>query len=174
LLAVLGMEAVRSLAFLGQGEGLKASTETRSPDLWLLAQLPCLFLCLKNTSETSSYSTNQACWPVNLVITDNQRPETLSLPHGVDPPIKHTTHFSQATAPWSGWRAAHKSFRSTRGVVFIRQCLTEARASHILGKHFTAELYPRPQHSPTFSSFLSLYFYSLKYSFFSVYYLNSF
>jgi hypothetical protein len=32
----------------------------------------------------------------HLVITDNQRPETLSLPHGLAPPIKPTTHFSQA------------------------------------------------------------------------------
>jgi hypothetical protein len=35
----------------------------------------------------------------HLVIADNQRPETLSLPHGLAPPIKPTTHFSQAAAP---------------------------------------------------------------------------
>jgi hypothetical protein len=35
----------------------------------------------------------------HLVITGNQRPETLSLPHGLVPPIKPTTHFSQAAAP---------------------------------------------------------------------------
>jgi hypothetical protein len=34
----------------------------------------------------------------HLVTTDNQRPETLSLPHGLAPPIKPTTHFSQDTA----------------------------------------------------------------------------
>jgi hypothetical protein len=34
----------------------------------------------------------------NLVITDNRRPETLSLPHGLAPPIKPTTHFSQVAA----------------------------------------------------------------------------
>jgi hypothetical protein len=36
--------------------------------------------------------------PFHLVITDNQRPETLSLPHGLAPPIKPTTHSSQAAA----------------------------------------------------------------------------
>jgi hypothetical protein len=34
----------------------------------------------------------------HLVITDNWRPETLSLPHGLAPPVKPTTHFSQAAA----------------------------------------------------------------------------
>jgi hypothetical protein len=34
----------------------------------------------------------------HLVITDNRRPETLSLPHGLAPPIKPTTHLSQAPA----------------------------------------------------------------------------
>jgi hypothetical protein len=34
----------------------------------------------------------------HLVITDNRRPETLSLPHGLAPPVKPTTHFSQAAA----------------------------------------------------------------------------
>jgi hypothetical protein len=29
----------------------------------------------------------------HLVITDNRRPETLSLPHGLTPPRKSTTHF---------------------------------------------------------------------------------
>jgi hypothetical protein len=55
---------VRSLALLGQAEGPEASTEIRPPDLWLLALLPCLFICLKNTPGTSSYSTSQACQPV--------------------------------------------------------------------------------------------------------------
>jgi hypothetical protein len=35
----------------------------------------------------------------HLMITDNQRQETLSIPHGLAPPIKPTTHFSQANAP---------------------------------------------------------------------------
>jgi hypothetical protein len=34
----------------------------------------------------------------HLVITDNQRPESLSLPHGLAPPMKPTTHFSQAAS----------------------------------------------------------------------------
>jgi hypothetical protein len=33
------------------------------------------------------------------VVTDNQRLETLSLPHGLGPPIKPTTHFSQPLLP---------------------------------------------------------------------------
>jgi hypothetical protein len=35
---------------------------------------------------------------LHLVITDNQKPGTLSLPHALAPPIKPTTHFSQAAA----------------------------------------------------------------------------
>jgi hypothetical protein len=38
--------------------------------------------------------------PFHLVITENRRLETLSLPHGLAPPIKPTTHSSQAAAPW--------------------------------------------------------------------------
>jgi hypothetical protein len=34
----------------------------------------------------------------HLVVTDNRRPETLSLPHGVAPPMKPTTHSSQAAS----------------------------------------------------------------------------
>jgi hypothetical protein len=43
-----------------------------------------LFLGLQNNSGTSSYSTSQA---------DNQRPDSLSLPHGLASTIKPTTHF---------------------------------------------------------------------------------
>jgi hypothetical protein len=65
-----------------------------------------------------------------LVVTDNRRPETLSLPHGLAPPIKPTTDFSlsrftlhpkRVTALQSG---SNKSFFSTHGVVFVRQFLT--------------------------------------------------
>jgi hypothetical protein len=35
----------------------------------------------------------------HLVIKDNQRPETLSLPHDLAFPIKPATHSSQAAAP---------------------------------------------------------------------------
>jgi hypothetical protein len=56
----------------------------------------------------------------HLVITDNQRLETLSLPHGLAPPIKPITHFSQATA------LCNKSFFPTHGVVFIWRFLTTA------------------------------------------------
>jgi hypothetical protein len=37
----------------------------------------------------------------HLVITDNQRPETLSLPYGLTSPIKPTTQFSQAASLWT-------------------------------------------------------------------------
>jgi hypothetical protein len=82
---------IRYLAFLGWAEGPEASTETRPPDLWLLAQLPCFFLCLKNTSGTSSYSTSQACRP------------------GLVPPIKPTTHFqpSHCTLNLKYWQFCH-------------------------------------------------------------------
>jgi hypothetical protein len=80
--------------------------------------------CFSACKTTSSYSTSQACWPV----PDNQRPETLSLPHGLAPPIKPTTHFSQTSALWTReWQPAvwtNKPFFSTHGVVFIRQYLT--------------------------------------------------
>jgi hypothetical protein len=36
------------LAFLGWVEGPEVNTKNRSPDLWLLAKLPCLFPCLQN------------------------------------------------------------------------------------------------------------------------------
>jgi hypothetical protein len=62
----------------------------------------------------------------HLVITDNQRPETLSLPHGLAPPIKPTTNSaklphsepdkSDDPAVWT-----NKPFLSIHGMVFIRQ-----------------------------------------------------
>jgi hypothetical protein len=44
----------------------------------------------------------------HLVTTENQRPKTLSLPHGLAPPIKPTTHFSQAAILWT-WGSAQQS-----------------------------------------------------------------
>jgi hypothetical protein len=126
---ILSALIVRSLAFLGQVEGPEASTETRPPDLWLLAWLPCFcsdyVSACKNNSGTSNYSTSQAC----LVVTDNRRPETLSLPHGLATPIKPTTHSSQAASLWTReWQPCglvpNKSFFSKHGVVFIRQYVT--------------------------------------------------
>jgi hypothetical protein len=66
----------------------------------------------------------------HLVITDNQRPETLSLPSPwLGPSYKPTTCFQpscftlnlRVTALRSG---SNKSFLSTHGVVFIQQYLT--------------------------------------------------
>jgi hypothetical protein len=89
-----------------------------------------LFLFLQNNAGTSSYSTSQAFNLFHLVIADNHGPETLSLPHGLAPPIKPTTYFQpshctlnlkRVTALWSG---SNKSFFSTCGIVFIQQYLT--------------------------------------------------
>jgi hypothetical protein len=41
---------------------------------------------------------------LHLVITDNWKSETLSLPHGIASPIKPTTNSSQATAVWT-WKS---------------------------------------------------------------------
>jgi hypothetical protein len=120
---------VRSLAFLGWAEGPEASTETRPPDLWLLAKLPCLFPC--SAYKTQELPVTQLARYVDLfhlVITDNQRPETLSLLYGLAPPIKPTTHFSQSAALWTReWHSCclvpNKSFFSTCGMVFIWQFL---------------------------------------------------
>jgi hypothetical protein len=94
---------VRSLAFLGWAEGPKASTETRPPDYDCLPNSPACFSdCFSACKTTQELPVTQLARRVNLfhlVVTDNQRPETPSLPHGLAPPIKHTTHFSQVSAP---------------------------------------------------------------------------
>jgi hypothetical protein len=64
----------------------------------------CLFLlpdCFSACKTTQELPVTQLARHVDLfhlVITDNQRPETLSLPHGLAPPIKPTTQFSQAAS----------------------------------------------------------------------------
>jgi hypothetical protein len=60
----------------------------------------------------------------HLVITDNQRPETLSLPHGLAPPIKSTTEPLLPDLEGDNPAVCNKSFFSTCGEVFIRQFLT--------------------------------------------------
>jgi hypothetical protein len=97
---------VRFLAFLGQVEDPKASTKTRPPDLWslvspLLVSLPDCFLACKTTQELPVTQLARHVDLFHLVITDNQKPEALSLPHGLAPPIKPTTHFSQASSLWT-------------------------------------------------------------------------
>jgi hypothetical protein len=61
----------------------------------------------------------------HLVITNNQRPESLSLPHGLAPPTHFLLIFSQATSLWvtAFQSGSNKSFFSTRGMVFIQQYL---------------------------------------------------
>jgi hypothetical protein len=88
---------VRSLAFLGQVEGPEASTETRPP-IYDRLFLPACFSACKTTQELPVTQLARHVNLFHLVITDNQIPETLSLPHGLDPPIKPTTQFSQATS----------------------------------------------------------------------------
>jgi hypothetical protein len=92
---------VRSLAFLGWVEGPEAGTETR-PRFMTACPTPICFSAWKTPQKLLVTQLARHVYPCHLVTTDNQRPETLSLPHGLDPPIKHTTHFSQAAAPWSG------------------------------------------------------------------------
>jgi hypothetical protein len=75
--------------------------------------------------------------PLHLVITDNHRPGTHSLPHALAPPIKPTTHSSQLAALWSWWRQPsnlyfNKSSLSTPGVVFVQQFLTQRTTSNSL------------------------------------------
>jgi hypothetical protein len=77
---------------------------TLKPDPLIYDHLPnspnCFPACF-SAYKTQEFPLIQLPRNVNLfhvVITDNQRPETLSLPHGLAPPIKPTTHFNQAAA----------------------------------------------------------------------------
>jgi hypothetical protein len=120
---------VRSLAFLGQAESPKTSTETRPP--WFMTACQTPLLACFSAYKTQELPVTQLTRHVDLfhlVMTDNQRPETLSLPHGLAPPIKPTT-FSQATALWTReWQPCglvpNKSSFSTPGMVFVRHFLT--------------------------------------------------
>jgi hypothetical protein len=72
--------------------------------------LPDCFSACKTTQELPVTQLARHVDLFHLVITDNQRPETLSLPHGSAPPIKPTTQFSQVAAPQPGWwKAAMQS-----------------------------------------------------------------
>jgi hypothetical protein len=125
---------VRSLVFLGQVEGPEASTKTRLPDLWqlvspLFASMPDCFSACKATQELPITQLARYVNLFHLVIIDNLRPETLSLPHCLAPSIKPTMHFSQAASLWTWeWQPCilvpNKPFFSTRGMVFIQQYLT--------------------------------------------------
>jgi hypothetical protein len=52
-----------------------------------------LFLACKTTQELPVTQLASHVDLFHLVITDNQRPDSLSLPHGLAPAIKPTTHF---------------------------------------------------------------------------------
>jgi hypothetical protein len=72
--------------------------------------LPDCFSACKTTQELPVTQLARHVNLFHLVIADNQRPETLSLPHGLAPPIKPTTQFTQVAAPWSGeWGAVLRS-----------------------------------------------------------------
>jgi hypothetical protein len=95
--------------------------------------LPDCFSACKTTQELPVTQLARHVDQFHLVITDNQRPETPSLPHGLALPTRPTPQFSQVATPWSwGWRDGgsspvvwtNKSFLSTRGVVLIQQYLT--------------------------------------------------
>jgi hypothetical protein len=92
---------VRSLAFLGWTEGPEASTKTRPPDLWPLVS-PCLivFLLAKQLRNFQLLNLARNVHLFHLMVTDNQRGYSLSLPHGLAPPMKSTTQFSQAASLW--------------------------------------------------------------------------
>jgi hypothetical protein len=72
---------------------------------------PLIYDCLPNSPVCfSAWKTPQEL-PVTqlarhvdlfyLAIADNQRPDSLSLPHGLAPPIKPTNQFSQAASLWT-------------------------------------------------------------------------
>jgi hypothetical protein len=58
----------------------------------------CKTLLLAKSQELPVSQLARHADPFHLVITDNQRPETVSLPHGMAPPIKPPTNYSQAAA----------------------------------------------------------------------------
>jgi hypothetical protein len=91
--------------------------------------LPDCFSACKTTQELPVTQLARHVNLFHLVIADNRRPETLSLPHGSAPSIKPTTQFTQVAVPRSGGGGSpavwtNKPFLSTCGMVFIRQYLT--------------------------------------------------
>jgi hypothetical protein len=61
--------------------------------------LPDCFSACITTQELPVTQLARHAYLFHVVVTDNRRSETLSLPHGLQPPIKPTTHFNQAAAP---------------------------------------------------------------------------
>jgi hypothetical protein len=80
----------------------------------------CFSAC-KTTQELPVTQLARHVDPFHLLITDNQRPETLSFPHGLAPPIKPTTHFQPSCSTLNLKRVTalrsgpNKSFFSTSG-----------------------------------------------------------
>jgi hypothetical protein len=88
-------------------EGPEAKMEIQTS--WFMTtcfSLPGCFSAYKTTQELPVTQLARHVNLFHLVIADNQKPETLSLPHGSAPPIKHTTQFSQAASlwTWKEWR----------------------------------------------------------------------
>jgi hypothetical protein len=109
--------------------------------------LPDCFLACKTTQELPVTQLARHVDLFHLVIADNWRSETLSLPHGLAPPIKPTTQFSQAEPESDSpvvW--TNKPFLSTRGMVFIWQYLISG-----------AETWERLQDAPAWDCSLGLH-----------------
>jgi hypothetical protein len=101
--------------------------KTRPPDLWPLVSLPDCFSACKTTQELPVTHLARHVNLFHLVTADKQRPETLSLPHGLAPPInplpipaKPLHSEPKSDSLWSGFLIN----LSTCGVVLIRQYLT--------------------------------------------------
>jgi hypothetical protein len=62
-------------------------------------QTPLLVSLLAKSQELSVSQLARHVNPFHLVITDNWRPETIRLLHGLAPSKKPTTHSNQAAAP---------------------------------------------------------------------------
>jgi hypothetical protein len=93
------------------GVGGRTRSYTLKPEPWFMTacfSLPDCFLACKTTQELPVTQLARHVDLFHLIIADHHRPDSLSLPHGLAPPIKHTTHFSQAAAPWP-WGTALRS-----------------------------------------------------------------
>jgi hypothetical protein len=87
----------------GRQKVLRLTLKQDPSDLLPLAKRPLLVspLIVSLLAKPQELPVTQLARHVNLfllVVTDNQRPETLFLPHDLAPPIKPTTHSSQAAS----------------------------------------------------------------------------
>jgi hypothetical protein len=114
----------------GRWKDLRLHLKTRPP--WFKTacfSLPDCFLACQTTQELPVTQLARHVDLFPLVIAENQRPETLSLPHGLTPSIKPIPNSPKSLlldlrgdspVVW----ISNKSFFSTCGVVFIWQYLT--------------------------------------------------